>query len=52
MTVMLRGGELASEGKHERENAIQSLILECSTNADPQAEVQFSYATQRRWPAI
>jgi hypothetical protein len=35
--------EPASERKHEREDAIQGKILECSTKAknDPQAEVQF-----------
>jgi hypothetical protein len=39
MTAMLGGVELVFEGKHEREDAIQSLIIEYSTKAktNPQA---------------
>jgi hypothetical protein len=33
MLVGGREGEPASEGKHEREDAIQSQILECSSKA-------------------
>ena len=47
MTAMLEGVEPVSGEDTNREDAIQSQILECSIRLCPQAEVHFSHVTQQ-----